>query len=158
MTPRSAQGFTLVELLVVMAVLGILASIAMPLAEVSVTRKREEQLQRALWEIRDAIDAYKRAVDDGLIVGPTLSGYPPNLQALVEGTEAITARGTRPMYFLRRIPRDPFHPDPATPPEATWGLRSYTSPWDRPLPGEDVYDVYSKSDRVGLDGRPYREW
>lgn len=158
MSLRTTRGFTLVELLVVMAVLGVLASIVMPLAELSVVRKKEEQLQRALWEIRDAIDTYKRAVDDGLIVSPTLSGYPPNLAALVEGTDAVTARGTRPMYFLRRLPRDPFHPDPTTPPEASWGLRSYASPADRPRPGEDVYDVYSKSDRVGLDGRPYRDW
>jgi general secretion pathway protein G len=158
MSLRTARGFTLIELLVVMAVLGVLASIVMPLAELSVTRKKEEQLQRALWEIRDAIDAYKRAADDGLIVSPTLSGYPPTLAALVEGTDAVTARGTRATYFLRRLPRDPFHPDPTIPPQATWGLRSYASPADRPQPGEDVYDVYSKSDRVGLDGRPYRNW
>jgi general secretion pathway protein G len=159
-TPRSspAAGFTLIELLVVLTVLAILASVAMPLAELTVTRKKEEQLRRALWEIRDAIDAYKRAVDNKEIVSATRSGYPPDLVTLTEGTNAVRARGSEQMYFLRRVPRDPFHPDPATPPERTWTLRSYASPPDRPRTGDDVFDVASASDRVGLDGRPYRDW
>ncbi|WP_341893362.1 type II secretion system protein [Variovorax sp. YR752] len=151
------RGFTVIELLVVMAVMAILAMASFPLAELHVQREREAELKRALWEIRDAIDAYKRAADAGEISKPAGgSGYPRTLESLVAG-EASIKDSTRRLYFLRRVPRDPFA-DPALPPERTWGLRSYQSPPERPRAGEDVYDVYSLAEGQGLSGVPLREW
>lgn len=150
------RGFTLVELLVVMAVLGILASLLLPLSELSVQRERERELKRALWQIRDAIDAYHQAVLTGSVPpGAVATGYPPSLQALVAGVK--DGRGGQPLYFLRQMPRDPFA-DPALPAEQTWAVRSYQSPPDRPTPGEDVYDVASRSTLVGLNGIPLKDW
>ncbi len=152
-----SDGFTLVELLVVMAVLGILAMAALPLAELSVQRDRERELRRALWEIRDAIESYKKAADAGTIVmEPGGSGYPPGLATLVAGAPNPKASGQM-QYFLRRIPRDPFT-DPALPVERSWGLRSYQSPANAPKPGIDVYDIYSLSDQTGLNGIALKEW
>lgn len=155
---RPAGGFTLVELLVVLAVLAVLSTMAMPLAEMSVQRERERELKRALWEIRDAIDAYKKARDTGAIVESRQSRYPTSLLALTELREDARAeRRGEPLRFLRRVPRDPFAPaDVAA--ELTWGLRSYESEAGRPRPGGDVYDVYSRSDRVGLNGVPLKDW
>ncbi|MFN3717093.1 MAG: hypothetical protein ACK4R8_10260, partial [Thiobacillus sp.] len=62
------------------------------------------------------------------------------------------------LYFLRRLPRDPFYPDASVPAAETWGLRSYASPPDAPVPGRDVFDVHSLSTAKGLNGLPYREW
>lgn len=154
---RHLRGFTIIELLVVMLVLGVLSAAAYPMAELMVQREREQELKRALWEIRDAIDAYKRAVDAGQAPKSAQgSGYPPSLDALVQGVP--DAAGTRSApYFLRRVPRDPFA-DSNLPAAQTWGLRSYLSPPDNPQPGADVYDVYSKSERVGLNGVPLRQW
>ena len=148
------RGFTLVELLVVMAVLGILAVAVMPLAELSVQRDKERELKRALWTIREAIDAYKRAADSGALVAATPSGYPPSLEALVVG-----AAGTRgePQCFLRAIPRDPFAAAGVAPAES-WALRSYASPPDKPAPGQDVYDVRSRAVGNALDGTALKDW
>ncbi len=153
------RGFSLVELLVVIAIMSILATIGLPLAELSHRRAQEEDLRRALREIRSALDAYKRQVDAGLIARPAGgSGYPPSLRVLVEGeVNAQTPQAGR-LYFLRRMPRDPFALDNALDAAETWGLRSYQSAPDDPQPGRDVYDVYSKAPGKGLDGTPYRQW
>ena len=146
------KGFTLLELVITVAILGLLASVALPLAEVSMQRSKEQELRRSLREIREAIDAYKRASDEGAIEkGADKSGYPPSLAALVEGAaDRRDPRGGR-IYFLRRVPADPVSGEP-------WGLRSYKSPADAPQSGEDVYDVRSTSAQAGLNGIPYREW
>jgi general secretion pathway protein G len=146
------KGFTLIELLITVAIVALLASVAVPLAETTVQRGKEAELRRSLREVREAIDAWKRAADDGAIEKPVnKSGYPPTLQALVEGAvDKRDPKGGR-LYFLRRIPADPVSGE-------EWGLRSYASPADRPTAGQDVYDVYSKSEQTGLNGIAYREW
>jgi general secretion pathway protein G len=153
------RGFTLVELLVVIAIMAVLASIGLPLAELSHRRTQEEDLRRSLREIRSAIDAYKRLVDQGSVQrAADASGYPPRLEALVEGVpDAKSVQGTR-IYLLRQLPRDPLAPRDASPAAETWSLRSYASSSDDPQPGKDVYDVHSKATGIGLNGIPYREW
>ena len=151
-------GFTLIELVITVAVVGVLALLAAPLMEVTAQRHKEAELRLALRQIREAIDAYHQTVLDKKIASPAdASGYPPDLESLVAGVPDIT-KPDRPMiYFLRRLPRDPMHPDATLSPAETWGRRSYASPPDAPSPGEDVYDVYSLSEGVGLNGVPYRE-
>jgi general secretion pathway protein G len=158
--PESAcRGFSLVELLIVLAVMALLASLTVPIAEVTVQRSREHELRLALREIRLAIDAYKEAYDENRIARSIDStGYPRDLNVLVEGVEDITHPKKRKIYFLRRIPRDPMHPDPAADPAQTWGKRAYESEAANPSEGKDVYDVYSRSTRVGLNGVPYSKW
>lgn len=155
----AARGFTLVELLAVVAIMGVLASIAMPLAELSQRRSQEEQLRRSLRDIRGALDQYKRLADAGHIQrSPGDSGYPPSLQVLVDGVvDAQSPSGTR-IYLLRSLPRDPFAPSEAGAAADTWSTRSYASPPDDPQPGDDVFDVHSKSSTPGLDGVAYRSW
>ena len=153
------RGFTLIELLVTVAIVAVLASVALPLSEVAVQRGKEQDLRRALREIRDGLDAYKRASDEGRIQrSPDQSGYPSSLLALVEGAPDAKSTGGARIYFLRRVPRDPLHADASVAPERTWGLRSYESPRTEPQPGKDVFDVRSLSDRKGLNGIPYTEW
>lgn len=154
---RPRRGFTLIEMLVVVAIVGILAAAAQPVLELSLRRSRELELRQSLRSLRAAIDAYKRAGDDHRIaVPPDASGYPPTLGSLVEGVPDLR-HADRRLYFLRRLPRDPFA-DPALPAEQTWGLRSHDSPPDAPAPGRDVFDVHSLSDRQGLDGSRLRDW
>ena len=151
------HGYTIIEMLVVMVVLSVLATAAMPLVELSVKRNKERALRQELWEIRHAIDAYRRAYESGRIGDVfNTSGYPPSLGVLVTGVPDLKNSG-QPIYFLRRLPRDPFAP-PTETPEKSWGLRSYASTPDEPKEGGDVFDVYSKSDQIGMNGIPYRQW
>ncbi|WP_047393400.1 type II secretion system protein [Chitinibacter sp. ZOR0017] len=153
------SGFTLIELMVTLTILAVLATVALPLSQVAATRYREDELRRSLTQIRDAIDQYKLAVEAGK-VNKSLedSGYPPTLDVLVEGVKDLKDPGGRKIYFLRRMPRDPFCDCPSKNNAQTWGLRSYASPPDAPAEGRDVYDVYSLSSNVGLNGVPYRDW
>ena len=154
---RPAAGFTLIELLVTLAIMALLATLAVPVAELAVQRAREAELRRNLREIRDAIDAYKRAWDDGRIVHRAEdSGYPATLDVLVAGVPDQRNPKSAKLFFLRRIPRDPMNPDAEG--AEGWGKRSYASEPDNPQEGVDVFDVHSNSDASGLDGRPYREW
>lgn len=159
-TRAPSRGFTIIELVVTIAIVALLASAVIPSAQLVYQREREVQLRDALRTIRDAIDAYKRATDQGFIKKDLdKSGYPPDLQTLVDGVDdARSAKEGVKIYFLRRVPRDPFWPDPAAAAADTWGLRSYASPVDDPQPGDDVFDVYSRSSRTGLNGVPYRDW
>lgn len=146
------KGFTLIEMLICAAIVALLATIALPLAELAVQRDREQQLRSALRELRGAIDSYKRAVDEGRIEKKAdRSGFPPSLAVLVEGVKDARSPQDAKIFFLRRLPRDPLTGEP-------WGLRSYASPHDSPQAGEDVYDVFTRSQAVGLNGVPYKQW
>jgi general secretion pathway protein G len=159
MNQARAAGFTLIELLITVVIVGLLASLAVPMAELAIQRGKEKELRENLREIRAALDAYKLAVDEGRVgVDRLASGYPPNLQTLVDGVVDIRSPvKDRRIYFLRRLPRDPFAEN-GVPAEASWGKRSYSSPFDMPAEGEDVFDVYSLSQESGLNGIPYRQW
>lgn len=158
--PRSRRdGFTLIELLITVAIVALLASVAFPLADLTVRREKEQDLHHALRQIRDAIDAYKADSDAGRIEKEAGdSGYPKKLDDLVDGVVDQKSPQHRKIYFLRRMPRDPFNTDPSLSASATWGKRSYASPPDDPKPGKDVYDVYSLSRGIGINGQPYRDW
>ncbi len=153
------RGFTLIELLVTVAIVGLLATLALPMTELAVQRSKEQELRSALREIRTAIDAYKKAWDEGRIQKTVDdSGYPKTLDVLAEGVEDFKSPKRTKMYFLRRVPRDPLVSDGRSAAADTWGKRSYKSPPDEPQEGDDVYDVYSLSKGVGLNRVPYREW
>jgi general secretion pathway protein G len=155
---RSSRAFTLVELIVTVAIVAILASAALPLAQIALQRGKEQEMRTALRQIREAIDAYKQAADDGRVAREAdASGYPPSLDALVLGVDDVKLPVKKSIYFLRRLPRDPFAPD-NLPAAETWGKRSYESPPDNPREGKDVFDVYSLNEGKGLNGVPYKEW
>lgn len=155
---RSNAGFTLIEMVVVVAIVGILASAAIPFVQYGQHRLMERELRLALREIRTAIDAYYKATEMGRIPRKVdASGYPPDLAALTEGVADAKTPDARKIYFLRRIPRDPFAP-PGTPAADTWGLRSYASSPSEPQAGDDVFDVYSQSPGVGSNGAAYHDW
>ncbi|WP_284616243.1 prepilin-type N-terminal cleavage/methylation domain-containing protein [Aquabacterium humicola] len=159
MTPGRTRGFTLVELLITLAILALLAVLVAPVARVTDQRAKERELRLALREIRTAIDAYKRASDQGRIrKSAGSSGYPPTLARLVEGEEDQADPRRRKIFFLRRVPGDPLAEHASLRAESTWQLRAYDSEADDPKEGDDVYDVRSKSRSVGLNGVPYHEW
>jgi general secretion pathway protein G len=156
---QHARGFTLIELVVTVALVSILALVAVPLGELSVQRLREGELRSGLRQIREALDAYKRASDSGRVARRADgSGFPPTLEELASGVVDAKNPNARKIYFLRRLPRDPFYADANAPAAATWGKRAYASGPDMPVEGEDVFDVYSRSERIGLNGIPLREW
>ncbi|HXD18360.1 MAG TPA: type II secretion system protein [Vicinamibacterales bacterium] len=151
------EGYTFVELIVVVTILLILASAVLPLAQVTAQRQREVELRRELREIRMAIDKFKDAVDVGQIptteLKPDNEGYPPDLETLVEGVSAANDATGRKLKYLRRIPIDPMTNS------MEWGLRSYqdkpdTTSWG----GQNVFDVFTKSGATALDGTKYRDW
>ena len=147
------------ELMIAVAILGILVSGAVPLLELTQRRSREQDLRVALRQIRTAIDAYKRATENGRIEKKAdSSGYPPDLRVLDEGVRDAKSAKPATIYLMRRLPRDPFYADATTPAWRTWGRRSYASPPDRPAEGNDVFDVYSLNEGAGLNGVPYRQW
>jgi len=153
------RAFTIIELVVTLAIVGILASAALPLAELAVKRVKENELRQALRQIRTAIDEYKKATTDGRVPkAADATGYPPTLEVLVNGAENKKDPGNKKIYFLRRIPRDPFYAEADASAAETWGKRSYESPPDNPKPGKDIFDVFSTSEAVGINGVPYREW
>lgn len=152
-------GFSFVEILATMAILALMATAAVPYLELVVTRQKESELRRDLRLIREAIDDYKKATDDGHIAKiNNESGYPKSLDDLVNGVVDAKDPAKHKIYFLRRIPRDPMFPNGDVPAEQTWRLRSYDSPPDQPQEGSDVFDVYSMSEKKGLDGVPYNQW
>ncbi|MBV8209856.1 MAG: type II secretion system protein [Burkholderiaceae bacterium] len=152
------KGFTLIEIVIALAILSILVAMAAPVIKLQVQRAKEAELRHALREIRTALDAYKHASDTGRIEKKAdASGYPPDLETL-EGVKDIKDPKSRSIRLLRRIPRDPMNPDSALAPAQTWTLRSYASPPEAPAPGEDVFDVASQSPGVGLNGVPYKDW
>jgi general secretion pathway protein G len=157
---RLDRGFTLIELTVTVALVGLLAWVTVPLFEVTSTRVKEVELRSALRQIRGALDAYKAAADAGAIPkNLTDSGYPPSLEMLALGIETSSrSLGTRRVVFLRQIPRDPFFPDQSIPPAKQWATRAYGNAFEESWTGDDVYDVSSRSSRIALNGTPYREW
>ena len=156
---KRGLGFTLIELLVTLAILGLLSALVVPTAQVVVQRRQEQELREALHQMRAALDAYKLAYDQGRITKTlAATGYPKTLELLVEGVPDLQNPKHIKMYFLRRVPRDPFNPDATLSESQTWGKRSYASDADQPKEGEDVYDVYSLSDKTGLNGVPYKKW
>jgi len=150
---RSESGFTLAELVTVAAILTILATVTLPVAKFTVKRQKEADLRLALREMRTAIDEYKRYADSAMIeVDLGTQGYPKKLDVLVEGVEVV-GQIDKKLKLLRRIPVDPMTG------KAEWGMRGYDDDWDSTTwNGSDVYDVYSLSEAVGLNGVPYRKW
>ncbi len=150
---QSGRGFTLVELIAAITILLILTGAALPLARVRVQHQRETELRRALRDLRQAVDRYKDFADRGMI--PTKAdsfGYPPDLETLVKGVE-LKGTATARYKFLRRIPADPMTES------ADWGMRSMQDdPDSRSWGGHNVFDVYSKSQGIALDGTNYADW
>lgn len=144
------QGFTLVELIVATSILLILSTMAVPLARVTIKREREKELRAALWQLRDGIDRYKDAADRGAFqIKVGSEGYPPDLDTLVNGVDV----GGKKLKFLRRIPTDPMTGG------TDWGLRSMQDdPNSDSWGGDNVFDVYTKSDGTALDGTKYKDW
>ena len=159
---KKLTGFTLIELIVTVTIVAILASVAMPMLKMTIQRGKESELRANLRQIREAIDAYKKASDEGKIKkNIEESGYPPNLEILVDGAVNEKDIKKNKLKFLRRIPLDPMSPVTSINSNElpnNWGLRSYASEVESPQPGDDVFDVYSQSQQLGIDGVPYAQW
>jgi general secretion pathway protein G len=158
---RRYAGFTLIEISVALAVMSVLMLGAIPVYRAEQLRAKEKELRLSLIQIRQALDDYKRASDDSRIVKSAgSSGYPANLDALVRGAQKAGTQQREWIYFLRRLPRDPFAPEELSVLSATgtWDTRASSSPPDAPAPGADVFDVFSKSKKIGLNGIPYNKW
>lgn len=154
---RGEHGFTFLELVIVTAILMILASTIMPMAQVTAQRQREVELRRSLREIRTAIDKFKDAVDQGQIptteLEPGNEGYPPDLETLVNGVSAANDASGRKLKYLRRIPIDPMTNS------TDWGKRAYQDrPDSQSWGGKNVFDVYTTYKGTGLDGTKYQDW
>lgn len=148
------RGFTFLELMLTMVILGILAAAMVPTTKNIVKRRKETQLRNALMEMRLAIDRYKKLADEGKINISDVrqQGYPADFEEMIEGAVLKTEPG-KLMRFLRRIPVDPMTG------EGTWGMRSiFDAPDDQTWGGENLFDVFSLSDGIALDGTPYSEW
>ena len=147
---KRAHGFTLIELIVATAIMLVLTSMVIPLARLSIQREKERDLRYDLWMMRDAIDRYKDAADRGAFqVKVGTEGYPPDLDTLVNGVDV----GGKKVRFLRKIPVDPMTG------KAEWGMRAMQDdPTSDSWGGQNVFDVYSKSEGTGLDGTKYKEW
>ncbi len=153
------RGFTFIELMITLAIMATLAMVAVPMAQVAVQREKERTLRAGLIEIREGIDAYKKAADGGRIkLGLGDSGYPKKLDDLVEGVPDERSTTRQNMYFLRRMPRDPFSTRGEQRAADSWAKRAYASPPDNPSEGSDVFDVSSRSELVGLNGVPLKQW
>lgn len=156
MSRQGERGTTFVELMATAAILLILAGAILPMARVTVKRQREIELRRSLREMRRAIDEYKLAVDQGRIGGTDVKlgseGYPPDLEALVKGVSQV-GKVDKKLKFLRRVPIDPMTRS------SEWGTRCYQDePDSNRSCGDNVFDVFTKSDGTGLDGTKYKEW
>ena len=149
-SPHRIRGFTLIELIVATAILVILTGLALPMARVAIKRERERELRHDLWELRDAIDRYKDAADRGAFqIKVGSEGYPPDLETLVNGVDV----GGKKVRFLRRIPTDPMTGN------TDWGMRAMQDdPASDSWGGQNVFDVFTKSQGTGLDGTPYKDW
>jgi general secretion pathway protein G len=164
--PRAAcRGFTFLELVITLALVGLVSMLALPLYEVSATRAKEAELREALRTIRGALDAYKSATDTGALPrGSGESGYPPSLDVLTQSLDLVGQRdpsgtiASKRIVLLRQLPRDPFDSDLTAPAAQTWNTRAYASRPDDPQPGADVFDVSSKSTLTALDGTHYDTW
>lgn len=140
-----------------LALLALLVTSASPVVQLNSKREKESELKRALWQIRDALDAYKDAVDQGLIKKTADgSGYPPNLRILVTGVENAQDPKKKKLFFLRRIPRDPFAADVTLTNMQTWRIRAYDGEVDEMA--KDVYDVSSRSAAIGINQQLYSDW
>jgi len=154
-TSSTSRGFTLLEMIIVVIIVSILAAVAIPMVETSVKRHKEIELRRALRTIREAIDEYRKFVEENKVeVEEETYNYPPTLETLIEGIEYKDKKGDEKIQkFLRHIPVDPLTSS------IEWGLRSYQDkPDSDSWGGENVWDIYTKSERKALDGTFYKDW
>lgn len=150
LSAKKQRGITILELIIAITILLVLMGAAVPVARLSIKRQKETELRRDLWEMRAAIDRYKDAADrNAFQIKVGTEGYPPDLDTLVKG---VDVQGKK-LRFLRRVPVDPMTGN------TDWGLRSMQDdPTSESWGGQNVFDVYSKSNGTGLDGTKYKDW